>query len=493
MRTAPYGPCWNGPAAGPHAELVRRGGQRGPLLDRDGGAGALESGPGLVGGVLGDLLQDRLRRVVDQVLGLLEAERGQAAHLLDDLDLLVAGALEDDVELVLLGGGLLATATAATGGGSGRDGDRGSGGDLEGLLELLHEVGQLEQRHLLERVEQVRGGHLGHGSLLLGQSVPAAVSAAAGSVSGVGSAAAGGAASAVSPEGAASSAGAASAGFFSCSAAASRATCASGAWNRPAALVRLPFSAPASLASRTSRGSTSARRVISRASTVRPSTTPPLTTSSGWARAKSRIALAALTGSPSMKAIAVGPLSSGVRSPKPTSSAARFVRVFLTTAYLLPSPRERRSWVSWATVSPRYSVSTAALDFWNRSVISSITAALACVGMGLLSSVGRPPEATRQRAIPARKTTNAPAQGARGEGRGTRRPPIEPSSCAGRPGAPGPSITRGRATTSGLGGNVDKGTAFRRAGGGRPPSPGDVGALARFRHRRRAAPPVSPV
>src|ERR671917_424185 len=82
-------------------------------LDGDGGAGALESGLGLLGGVLVDLLQDRLRRAVDQVLGLLEAERGQAAHLLDDLDLLVAGALEDDVELVLLlGGGRSAVATA---------------------------------------------------------------------------------------------------------------------------------------------------------------------------------------------------------------------------------------------------------------------------------------------------------------------------------------------------------------------------------------------
>src|SRR4051794_39137649 len=100
-------------------------------LDGDGGAGALESGLGLLGGVLGDLLQDRLRRVVDQVLGLLEAERGQAAHLLDDLDLLVTGSLEDDVELVLLGSGLVATA-AATGGGGGRDGHGRSGGDVEG-------------------------------------------------------------------------------------------------------------------------------------------------------------------------------------------------------------------------------------------------------------------------------------------------------------------------------------------------------------------------
>src|SRR3982751_4057377 len=101
-----------------------RRGRRGPLLDGDGGAGALEGGLGLVSGVLGDLLQDRLRRVVDQVLGLLEAERGQAAHLLDDLDLLVAGSLEDDVELVLLDGGLSGAATATTGGG-GSDGHGG--------------------------------------------------------------------------------------------------------------------------------------------------------------------------------------------------------------------------------------------------------------------------------------------------------------------------------------------------------------------------------
>src|SRR3954452_11920069 len=128
------------------------------------------------------------------------------------------------------------------------------------------------------------------------------------------------------------------------------------------------------------------------------------------------MALAASTGSPSMKAIAVGPLSSGARSEKPTESAARFVRVFLTTAYVLPAPRERRSSVSCATVSPRYSVSTAALDFWNRSVISSITAAFACVGMGLLSSVGRPP-ATCARSDQGPETRNAPAQSARGERR----------------------------------------------------------------------------
>src|SRR3712207_1162987 len=218
-----------------------------------------------------------------------------------------------------------AAVAGTTGGRGGRDGDRGSRGDLEGLLELLHELGQLEQRHLLERVEQLRGGQLGHDLSFWGQSVLAAASAAADS-------SVAWAAVVVSAAAVSAAESAPSAGFFSCSAAASRATCESGAWNRPAALLRLPIIAPASLASRTSRDSTSARAVTSAAPTVRPSTTPPLTTSSGLVRAKSRMALAALTGSPSMKAIAVGPLSSGARSAWPTCSAARFVRVFLTTA-----------------------------------------------------------------------------------------------------------------------------------------------------------------
>src|SRR4051794_30120397 len=181
-RTAPAGSCGGAVVRSPVRPETES-------LDGDGGAGALESGLGLLGGVLGDLLQDRLRRVVDQVLGLLEAERGQAAHLLDDLDLLVAGSLEDDVELVLLDGGLSGTA-ATTGGRGGSDGHRGGRGDVEGLLELLHEVRQLQEGHLLERVEQLVRRKLGHGSLLQVQSVLAAVSAAASVVSGVVSAAA---------------------------------------------------------------------------------------------------------------------------------------------------------------------------------------------------------------------------------------------------------------------------------------------------------------
>jgi hypothetical protein len=71
-------------------------------LEGDGGAGALELLLGLVGRSLVDLLEDGLGGAVDEVLGLLETERGERADLLDDLDLLVAGSLEDDVELVLL-------------------------------------------------------------------------------------------------------------------------------------------------------------------------------------------------------------------------------------------------------------------------------------------------------------------------------------------------------------------------------------------------------
>ena len=71
----------------------------------------------LLGVLLGDLLENRLRRRVDEVLRLFQAEAGEGTDLLDDLDLLVAGGGEDDVELVLLllGGGLGRAAAGSCG------------------------------------------------------------------------------------------------------------------------------------------------------------------------------------------------------------------------------------------------------------------------------------------------------------------------------------------------------------------------------------------
>src|SRR5215831_79842 len=132
------------------------------LLDRDGGAGALQGAPGLVRGFLVDLLKHGLRRAVHQVLGLLQAQAGQRTHLLDDLDLLVTRRLKDDVELVLLLGrlGLGATRAGRRRRRGGRD--RSGGLDVERLLESLHELRQLKEGHLLERVEQVGAAELRH-------------------------------------------------------------------------------------------------------------------------------------------------------------------------------------------------------------------------------------------------------------------------------------------------------------------------------------------
>src|SRR5690606_1898061 len=105
-----------------------------------GSAGTLEGSLGIFRGLLVDHLQHRLGGADDQVLGVLETQVGEAADLLDDLDLLVASGLEDDVELVLLllNSGLAAT---AAGGSSGNHRSRSSSGDVELLLEQLDELG----------------------------------------------------------------------------------------------------------------------------------------------------------------------------------------------------------------------------------------------------------------------------------------------------------------------------------------------------------------
>src|SRR5690242_964920 len=105
------------------------------LLELDRGTRLLELLLDLLGLALADAFLDRLRRALDQVLGLLEAEAGDRADLLDDVDLLVAGGGQDDVELGLLGG--------RSGGGGARrggDGDRRGGRDAPLLLEHLRKL-----------------------------------------------------------------------------------------------------------------------------------------------------------------------------------------------------------------------------------------------------------------------------------------------------------------------------------------------------------------
>ncbi len=226
-----------------------------------------------------DLLQDRLGRAVDEVLGLLQAEAGQRAHLLDDLDLLVAGRLEDDVELVLLLGGGEPRRRRRRRRARRRRLPERPRGDAEGVLELLHELGELEEGHLLERVEQLVGAELRHG-----RSVPLQLVGGVGSAVGRCSRRSAG----VAPDARVGLGGSAvcggrprrprgvgrarrlrgpsrtarpfgpSAAPLRRSASTRRAVCASGAANSDTALASDAFIAPASLASSTSRDSRSA-------------------------------------------------------------------------------------------------------------------------------------------------------------------------------------------------------------------------------------------
>src|SRR5699024_825465 len=82
------------------------------LLDVCLAAGLFDLGLGFVGFVLVDAFLDRLRRGVNHVLGFLQAETGDLADSLNDLDLVAADIGENNVEFALL---FLFSATTATG------------------------------------------------------------------------------------------------------------------------------------------------------------------------------------------------------------------------------------------------------------------------------------------------------------------------------------------------------------------------------------------
>src|SRR5215207_1364887 len=140
-------------AANWHTDTPDRG-----SAEADDPAGLLELGPDLVGLLLRDALLDVARGVVDQLLGLLEAQAGDGADDLDDLDLLVAGRVEADGEGRLLLLGRRAGAVAGARAGGRRDGDRSGGGHAEGLLERLDALRELEHRDALELLDPLLGG-----------------------------------------------------------------------------------------------------------------------------------------------------------------------------------------------------------------------------------------------------------------------------------------------------------------------------------------------
>src|SRR6187401_3021264 len=95
--------------------------RRAGLLDVDGGASLAELRRGSLGFVLRHAFLDRLRGRLNQILGLLQAEAGQLADRLDDVDLVGAEVREDHVELaLLLGRGSGGSTTTIASGGSGR-------------------------------------------------------------------------------------------------------------------------------------------------------------------------------------------------------------------------------------------------------------------------------------------------------------------------------------------------------------------------------------
>ena len=132
------------------------------LLVGDRCAGGLEGLARLVRRFLVDLLQNGLRSSLDQILGLLQTEAGERAYLLDHLDLLFAGCLEDDIDLIaalLLG----RTGLAASGGRSSSGSCNRSGrSHAEGGLEFLDELAELDQGQLLEGVKELCGAELRH-------------------------------------------------------------------------------------------------------------------------------------------------------------------------------------------------------------------------------------------------------------------------------------------------------------------------------------------
>src|SRR5882762_2016771 len=141
-------PCSGLPRRTPFASIPRaRAAGNSRLLQFHLGASLLELGLDLVGFVLVHAFLDRLGGAFDEVLGFLEAEAGDGADFLDDLDLLVAGGGKNDREF-----GLFFNGSRGSGGRAGhRNG--GSGGHAPLFFEQLCELGSLKHGEAREVVD----------------------------------------------------------------------------------------------------------------------------------------------------------------------------------------------------------------------------------------------------------------------------------------------------------------------------------------------------
>src|SRR5690606_24403608 len=136
------------------------------LLDFDRGAGRFQVLLDLLGFFLRSAFLDRATGF-GQILGFLQAQAGDRADHLDDLDLLVAGRLQDHVELGLL---------FDRGGSSGRTGshgDRGGGGHAELLFHRLDQLHHLDEGLAADRFDDlfVGKGHLDTSGYLMLENV----------------------------------------------------------------------------------------------------------------------------------------------------------------------------------------------------------------------------------------------------------------------------------------------------------------------------------
>src|SRR5688500_3853538 len=290
--------------------------------------------------VLRDASLDRLRCAVNQVLRFLQAETRDLTDDLDDLDLLRAGFLEGDGELRLLldrrGGRSGAATTSSTANRGGRD------GHVELALESLDQLGELEDRHVADRLENLV---LAHGRV----------------------------SHCHSPQSNPGDPGALVRLAVRCSESAGTpgkvqapSRCVFSASSAPANMYNSPLSAPTKAAIGDCRPAPRSASICSRegieasfftcdSSIDTPSSSPPFTLGrASFSLAKSVRSFAAVTGSRLMTT-PVGPLS--VWLTRPLSFTARSASVFLMTTYSTPCRlRRRRSSVIRFTLRPVKSV-----------------------------------------------------------------------------------------------------------------------------------------